>query len=250
MATNIRRIAVAAAMAAATAGCTMHSTEPPPLAGPSELALTLRLTASPTTVTQDGASTSSITVLALDENGRPKPNVPLRVDLMDGAQLVDFGTLSARSLMTGASGTAFVTFTAPPTPPNGLSGFGTCNGVLANCISIVAAQTNGDNFANVNPASVELRLVPPGNIVPTGDWAFAPAAPHVNESVTFSGSGVLAPPGRTITGYRWDFNDGSAAKFGAAVTHDFGLVGTYDVVLTTTDDSGATKAIGKRVTVG
>jgi hypothetical protein len=245
--TTIRRYAVVAASIAASAGCTVHSTEPPPLTGPSQLALALRVSASPATVPQDGVSTSSITVLAIDENGRPKVGLPLRVDMLVDGQPVDFGTLSARSLTTGSSGTAVVTFTAPATPSNGI--YGTCNGLAGNCIDIVAVPTTAENFMNINPASVQIRLTPPGNIIPTGDWSFSPTAPKVNQSVTFDASGVLAEPGRTLTGYRWDFNDGSAAKLGAVVAHDFGLVGSYNVTLTVTDDAGQTKVIGKRITV-
>ena len=240
---------VATAGVIASVGCTIHSTETPTLTGPSGLALTLRLTASPASVVQDGVSKSTITVLAIDENGRAKVGVPVRFDIMDSGQPVDFGTLSARSLTTGADGTAAVTFTAPPTPPNGIFGFGTCNGVPANCVSIIAAPTNGGSADNNRPESVVIRLIPPGAIVPTGDWTFLPAAPKVNQDVVFDGSKVLADPGRTLTGYRWDFNDGSQAKFGAVVAHDFGLVGSYNVTLTVTDDVGQTKVIGKRITV-
>jgi PKD domain len=245
--TNIRRYAGLAALLAASAGCTVHSTEPPPLTGPSQLGLALRVSASPASIPQDGVSTSSITVLAIDENGRPKAGLPLRVDMLVDGQAVDFGTLSARSLTTGSSGTAFVTFTAPATPSNGI--FGTCNGLAGSCLEIVAVPMNGENFMNINPASVQIRLTPPGNIIPTGDWTFSPVAPKANQDVTFDASGVLAEPGRILTGYRWDFNDGSQAKFGAVVAHDFGLAGSYNVTLTVTDDAGRTKVIGKRVTV-
>jgi hypothetical protein len=245
--TNIRRYAVAAAMIAASAGCTVHSTEPPSVTGPSQLAMALRVTASPASVPQDGVSTSSITVLAMDENGRPKSGVPLRVEMQVDGQPVDFGTLSARSVTTGSSGTASVTFTAPATPANGI--FETCNGFPGTCLDIVAVPTAGENFMNVNPASVQLRVMPPGNIVPAGDWTFSPAAPKVNESVRFDASGVLAEPGRTITGYSWNFNDASPGKTGVTVTHDFGVAGPYNVTLTVTDSAGQTKVIGKRVTV-
>ena len=245
--TITRRYAGVAAMIAASAGCTVHSTEPPPLTGPSQLALTLRMTASPASLPQDGVSTSSITVLAIDENGRPKSGVPIRVDMLVSGQAVDFGTLSARSLTTGASGTASVTFTAPASPANGI--FDTCNGLAGTCVDIVAAPTLGENFMNINPFSVQLRVMPPGNIVPTGDWTFSPAAPKVNEDIRFDASGVLADPGRTIVNYSWDFNDASATKTGLVVTHDFGVAGSYSVTLTATDDAGQKKLIGKRVTV-
>jgi hypothetical protein len=251
---TIRRFA-AAALTVAAAGCTVHDTEPPPLSGPSQLALALRVTASPASVPQDGFSTSTITVQAIDDKGNPKAGVPIRVDMMVNGSTVDYGTLSARSVTTSTGGTVNVIYTAPPTPPNGINGFGLCDngflgGVPGNCVSIVATVTNGNNFVNANPDSVLIRLMPPGDIIPTGDWTYVPSAPKVNQDITFNGSGVLAlSPGKTIVSYRWDFNDGSTAKSGVVVTHDFGLPGTYHVVLTTTDDVGQTKSIPKDITV-
>jgi PKD domain-containing protein len=263
--TNIRRYAVAAAMIAASAGCTVHSTEPPSLTGPSQLAMALRVTASPASIPQDGASTSCVVIQAFDDKGNPKVGVPLRVDMMVGGAAVEYGTLSRRSLTTETTstcrdspnlpGAATVIYTAPPTPPNGINGFGLCDngflgGVPGNCVSIVATVTNGSNFANANPDSVLIRLMPPGDIVLTGDWTFVPAVPKANQDIAFNGSGVLAQlPGRTIVTWRWDFNDGSSPKTGPVVTHDFGLPGTYHVVLTTTDDVGQTKSIPKDITV-
>jgi hypothetical protein len=245
LSTNVRRIATVAVITAATAGCTVHSTEPPPLTGPSELAHALRLTASPASIPQDGVTTSTITILAIDPSGHPEAGVPLRVDIMAGGTGVDFGTLSARSLTTGASGTVTVTYTAPAAPANGI--FDMCNGVTGNCVDIVAAPTNTQNFVNINPASVQIRLMPVGNIIPIGDFTFTPAAPKALQDVTFDASGVLADPGRTLVSYRWDLGDG-AVKLGNNVTHDF-VAGTYNVTLTVTDDAGKSKVIGKRITV-
>jgi len=243
--TNSRRAAIAAAALAATAGCTIHDAQQQSVSGPSEFALTLRVTASPASITQDGASTSEVRVLAIDENGRPKANWPVRVDLTSDDLTVDPGTLSASSLMTGSDGTARVIYTAPPTPSNGI--FGTCNDLPGRCVSVVAAPTMGNNFGSVQSEYVQIRLVPPGQIVPVL-WTFSPATPTVNQDVTFNASGVAPTPGHIITSYRWDFSDGST-KTGVVVTHDFGVAGSYNVVLTTTDDSGQTRTFGKTVTV-
>jgi len=263
--TITRRYAGVAAIVAASAGCTVHSTEPPLVTGPSQLARALRITASPASIPQDGASTSCVVIQAFDSNGNPKAGVPLRVDMMVGGATVEYGTLSRRSFTTETTstcpnapnlpGAASVIYTAPPTPPNGINGFGLCDngflgGVPGNCVSIVATVTDGGNFASANPDSVLIRLMPPGDIIPTGDWTYVPAAPKVNQDIAFNGSGVLAQsPGRTIVSWRWDFNDGSSPKTGPVVTHDFGLAGTYHVVLTTTDDVGQTKSIPKDITV-
>src|SRR3989442_1765959 len=83
-----------------------RSTEAPPVAGPSVLALSITPVAIPDSISQDGASQSSITVTALDANGRPIAGLVLRVDMSVGGVVQDFGTLSARSIVTGTDGKA------------------------------------------------------------------------------------------------------------------------------------------------
>ena len=77
----------------------------------------------------------------------------------------DFGTLSARTVVTNADGIATVVYTAPPTPPG--SHFGTCNGLPGTCVEIVATPT-GTAFEAAISQSVQIRLVPPGVILPPG----------------------------------------------------------------------------------
>ncbi len=55
----------------AVAGCTVKSTEAPPLAGPSGLALSLHVNAVPDSISQDGGSQSSVKVTAIGPDGRP-----------------------------------------------------------------------------------------------------------------------------------------------------------------------------------
>ena len=57
--------------AVALAGCTVHQTEAPGLAGPSDLALSIRVTALPDSISQDGGSQSSIQVTAIGPDGKP-----------------------------------------------------------------------------------------------------------------------------------------------------------------------------------
>lgn len=61
---------------------------------------------------------------------------------------------------------------------------------------------------------------------------------YVNQTVFFDGSGSSDPDG-VIVSYSWSFGDGSHAS-GVNVTHVYSSEGEYSVVLTVTDDDGAT----------
>ena len=84
-----RRALVVAALAAASA-CTVHDTTPPPLSGPSGLALSLNLAALPDTINQDGGSQSSIKVTAVGADGRGVSGLPLRMEMRVNGAAQDF----------------------------------------------------------------------------------------------------------------------------------------------------------------
>jgi len=101
-------------LALLASACTTTKQETPSLTGPSELGTSITISVSPDVVTQDGVSQSLVQITARDANGQPLRNVALRAELAVNGVGVDFGTLSARSLVTDANGRASVTFTAPP----------------------------------------------------------------------------------------------------------------------------------------
>lgn len=253
--------------AVALAGCTVHQTTAPALSGPSDLALSLRVTASPDSISQDGGSQSSIQVTAIGPDGKPKAALTLRMDMfaMDASGRFvgqDHGSLSARTLVTNSNGVATVVYTAPPSPLGGL--FGTCNGLPGDCVQIGATPL-GLGFDTAIDERVTIRLVPPGVILgpassPTAQFTFAPSTPAANAPVAFDASascpgagggttGGCAPSNNVLTGFSWNFGDGQTGS-GQPATHTFASAATYNVTLTVTNDRGLTHQTTKPVTVG
>ncbi|MFZ4719297.1 MAG: PKD domain-containing protein [Ilumatobacteraceae bacterium] len=81
-----------------------------------------------------------------------------------------------------------------------------------------------DSFPNVAPTAVANSNVSSGN---------APLA------VAFSSAGSVDPDG-TLASYEWNFGDGSPVSTEANPAHTFATDGTYSVLLTVTDNEGAT----------
>jgi len=248
--THIRRAAAALVAVAATAACTVHSTEVPALTGPSQLALTLKVTATPDSITQDGGSQSSVKITAIGPDGKTISGLPIRVDMAVGGVPQDFGTLSARTLVTGNDGTATTVFTAPAAPPNG--NFGTCNALPGTCVTIVATPTS-NNFSTANPQGVDIRLVPPGVILPpagtpTAAFSVTPTPVQMNVPATFDASASTPGANATTLTYDWTFGDGATAS-GKTVTHSFTSVGTFVVTLTVTNERGLSASASQSVAV-
>jgi len=237
---------------AALTGCTVHQTEAPALSGPSGLALTIRVAALPDSISQDGGSQSSIQVTAIGPDGNPKAAVPLRVDMFVGGVGQDYGTLSARTLVTNSSGVANVVYTAPPAPTAGI--FGTCQGLPGNCVEIVATPS-GTGFETAIPERVMIRLVPPGVIlppaaVPTAAFTFSPQPPTTDQPLMFDATNSLPGSGASqIVSYNWTFGDGTTGT-GKNVTHTYSTQNTYTVTLTVTNDRTLSNSTTQSITVG
>ncbi len=236
---------VATALAAATS-CTVKNTETPALSGPSGLALTLTVRAIPDSISQDGGSQSSVKVTAIGPDGKGVANQPIRVDMMVNGVAVDYGSLSARTIVTGSDGVASVVYTAPPAPPNGV--FTPCTSTLlasslpGSCVTIIASTT-ATNFQTATPESVLIRLVPLGVILPvagapTAAFTYSPQTVSAGIPVQFDASNSTAGLGASqIASYSWSFGDGGTAT-GKNPSHTFAAGNNFVVSLTVTNDRG------------
>ncbi len=210
--------------------------------GPSELALSLQLTAAPDVLPLDGAARSVVSVLARDERARPVAQLPLTVQIVASNELQDFGTLSARSVTTGPNGRARFSYTAPlvSTHPAGQADPGT--------VVAIRVTPSTENHANALGRSVVIRLVPPGSVLPAfrvaAGFTFEPSPATAREATLFSARycdaardsppACVDDPGRLATRFTWSFGDGAQAA-GQTVSHVFDAPGVYPVRLAVAD---------------
>jgi PKD repeat protein len=243
MARASRTLAILFAVALA-AGCSVKEAPAPSLTGPSELSLSLTVSASPDTIAQDGSAQALVVVVARDVNGRAVANLPLRFDVMKDGVIVDYGVLSTKTGLTGGDGRAQVVYTAPPLPQNSSD--------IQTSTVTVAATPVGTNYASIVPRVVEIRLVPPGAILPPGTGPSASftyawsGTGGVGVPVAFDASASSSPAG--LVSYVWDFGDGTAGS-GVGAQHVYSTAGTYAVRLTVTDKKGQTAWTTQNVTV-
>lgn len=229
--------------AALLGACTVKKQETPDLAGPSELSTSINISVSPDVLSQDGASQSLVTITARDANGQPLRSLPVRADITVNGVITDFGTLSARNLVTDANGRATFTYTAPAAPA-----------VSADNGTVVQIQVipTGSDFGNATARFASIRLVPPGVIGGPNDlialFTSTPNAPNEDTTVLFDATSSLsANPNSTIVSYEWDFGDGDRAS-GRQVTHQFDA-GSHTVRLTIRDATNRSGTSSSVVTV-
>jgi PKD repeat protein len=238
-----KTIAVTALVVTASA-CTIKETEAPPLSGPSEFALRIALSLAPDAIYQDGVSQTVLNIEATGIDSRPIRGLAMKVDVLESGVVYDLGSLSTKNPVTGDDGRARVTYTAPPRE---LDGPGRLVTFLVTPI--------GSDYRGEEVRTVDLRLMPPGIILPPNgepvpDFTFSPTAPRVMDVVNFDASATLDEGvrcGNACT-YSWAFGDRGTST-GMFTTHLFREVGTYQVLLTVTDQRGISATVAKSVAV-
>jgi PKD repeat protein len=233
------------AVTAIAAGCTMKSQDAPPLTGPSELGTSIVVTVTPDILTQDGSSQSKVTITAHDSNGKLKRDVSLRAEIQVNGVRTDFGSLSARNLVTDSNGVATLVYTSPAAP----AGPAVDTGTTVN----IAVTPIGSDFGNSLPRLATIRLVPSGVVIPADGlqplFTFTPSSPTDHQNVLFDASTSTAPANNPIVTYSWNFGDGRTAT-GRTASHSFDTPGTYIVTLTIGDQYNRTASTSQTMDVG
>jgi PKD repeat protein len=240
---RVARASIIVLAAAFAAACTVNKTEAPTLSGPSELALSLTLLANPDILSQDGASQSQLVIQARDATGQPVKNLPVHLDISSGGTIADIGALSSKDLVTGADGRASASYTAPPAAV-GSSG-------AINVVTLLVTPV-GSDYGGATQRSVNIRLVPPGIVLPpsgapTASFYYSPSTPTALMPVNFDGSASTASG--SIVNWAWDFGDGTTGT-GRTVIHSYRAEGAYVAKLTVTDDRSQKASTTEDVTIG
>lgn len=235
-------------LAALVGACTMKKQEAPDFTGPSEFGTSVVVSISPDVLPQDGASQSVVTVTARGPNGQPVANLALRAEIRVNGTPMDFGSLSARSIVTGSDGKATFVYTAPSSPSVAVDPF--------TIVDIVVTPV-GSDFNNSAQRSASVRLVHNGTVAPPDGLApyfvFSPTNPADHQPVLFTACNdsarPCAPANNPISTYSWNFGDGRTAT-GSSVVHEFSSAGTYVVRLTITDGFGRSATASQTMNVG
>jgi len=131
------------------------------------------------------------------------------------------------------------------------------NNKVVDQYSYASAQTDKSFSRDSNSASSSwVTNYPPSpgapNQAPQNQYPVANAGSNISnakigETLNFNGSSSYDNDG-AIVGYTWNFGDGSTGS-NVTTTHSYSTAGTYQVVLTVRDNSGATSTSSITVTV-
>jgi PKD repeat protein len=244
MRTSTRLCLIAAIVS--TAACTVKETSAPPLSGPSELALRLGLQVTPDSIIQDGSSQAVLTVDASNGDGSVARGLGLRVEVVRDGIVEDFGTLSAKTVVTGEDGRARVIYTAPPRPAEPVDELNTVQ---------LRVTPIANDFGGATSRFVSLRLITPGVILPpnaapvpefTSTGNLQPFSDIVFDASTTTDEGIACG---AACSYRWEFGDGETGS-GIFVRHQYKAAGTYQLKLTAADARGASGTIARPMQIG
>ena len=227
------RWVVVVLVAVGSAACAMDKTKAPALGGPSEFGLSIDVGAFPDTINRDGASQSTIQVVARGPDGKPLSGRAFQLVL----DPINGGSLSADAVTTASDGTARVIYTAAASDLN------------IQKVRVAVAPIGG-NYDNSRTQSIAIGLR--GSLAPEPEFdIFTGDDPKMFDTVTFDASktklnGLQC---ERLCSYTWNFGDGSSAT-GLVVSHKYEHLGTYVVELIATGPDNVSFAKRKTVTIG
>jgi len=108
--------------------------------------------------------------------------------------------------------------------------------------------SDGTLYLGSNDNNLYSFYGPPPDQPPTASFKFTPTTPVKGQAVSFDGSASIDPDG-TIINYSWSFGDGTPPSPGVTATHSYLTAGTYQVILTVTDNAGQIGTKKEEVTV-
>jgi len=224
-----RRVAILFAAVAGMSGCTVQKQSAPGLAGPSELGLSIELTATPDVLPRDGVTGSSIRAVTRGPDGQPLAGQRLLL-------ATSAGTLSTSEVVTGASGEA--SFTLNPLPPNE-----ELSRVVVSATAVTADAVNAPT------RTVNITVV---GVAPAIAFTVNPASPKRLQLTTLTATALVNGTScSTECTYSWKIDDasGEANLTGRTVLYRFQEARAYVVYLVVTAPNGATAATSQVVTV-
>jgi PKD repeat protein len=116
----------------------------------------------------------------------------------------------------------------------------------AGTYNVSLTVTDNDGASDSDATTATITDTPPVNVPPTAN-ANGPYSGITDSAVSFSSAGSSDSDG-TITGYSWNFGDGSSSNQ-ANPSHTYVAAGTYTVTLTVTDNNGATGSDATTATI-
>ena len=244
--TRVKAVA-ATALILGLSGCGLDEVKVPDLIGPSELALSIRLTAVPDILPADGLSTSVIQATVRNQNGQPFGGREVFLAVADeSGRFADIGTLEDSEGIVRDAGTGVIVRTGTNGIAQAIYRAPARTDATANQSVTVQARPVGDDFngqiyrsVRIELRSAEPRLFPqnPNNKLPICNFIVEfPDGAKTNVAILFQTTS--SDPDGTIVRYEWFFGDGTNVVYAPDTAHVFRQPGSYTVVHRVTDDDG------------
>jgi PKD repeat protein len=206
----------------------------------------------------DSAGTFIVVHTVTDSQGITDNCDPIIIDVQEGqAPTCSFDVAPSGDVNVGQS----VSFVDTSTDPDGnitQSSWNFGDGRTANGTSVTHTYTSEGSFivqhTVTDSEGINASCTTTVNVIAPGtapSCAFTVDVPSGSSTATFNGSTSTDTDegGDSIVSWSWNFGDNSAAGSGAVVNHTYAAAGTYNAVLTITDDEGDTANCTQQVII-